>query len=351
MSYRSLASSIEEEKSGSKMVLDTVRLKMMINTVLIVAAAATFTAINSSFLSGDNAINLFRQSATVIIVGVFVTVLMISRNFDLSVGGVMALTGCVAAVMITNGLPLWVGYLIALAVGAGVGLTNALLVNLFGINAFIATLATLYLAAGGASLITGDIAVTDLPRSFKWIGGGFVGPFPTPVVIMAIAIVVAYVLLEFTTLGVDAKASGSNPIAATLLGLRPRRTSTILFVICGVAAALGGIITASRVGAGDPALGKGFEFQVITAAVLGGVRLSGGQGSVLGTVVGALLISSLSNGLDLSGVTSFWQNLVIGAVLIAAVATDPLIARVVTSRAARLDVRHVPRPANGLATS
>jgi ribose/xylose/arabinose/galactoside ABC-type transport system permease subunit len=333
------------------MVLDSVRLKMMINAGLIVAAAAGFTAVNSSFLSSDNAINLFRQSATVVIVGVFVTVLMISRNFDLSVGGVGALAGCIAALAISNGTALWIGYLAALGVGAGVGMTNAILVNLLRINAFIATLATLYLAAGAASLITGDIAVTDLPPSFKGIGGGFVGPFPTPVVIMAIAIVVAYVLLEFTTLGVDAKASGSNLISATLLGVRPRRTSTILFVICGVAAALAGVITASRVGAGDPSLGKGFEFQVITAAVLGGVRLSGGQGSVVGTVIGAVLISTLSNGLDLAGVESIWQNVVIGGVLIAAVATDPLIARVVSSRASRLELGQVGAPTGGVATS
>jgi ribose/xylose/arabinose/galactoside ABC-type transport system permease subunit len=332
------------------MVLDTVRLKMLINGVLIAAAVVTFASINPSFLSGDNFINLFRQAATVILVGAFVTILMISRNFDLSVGGVMALTGCVAALMLTYGLPIWVAYAIALGVGACVGATNAVLVNVIRINAFIATLATMYLSAGAASLITGDIPVTDLPRSFKWIGGGHVGPLPTPVVIMAIGTAVAYILLEFTKLGVDAKACGSNPVAASLLGLSPRRTSTILFVICGVAAALGGLITASRVGAGDPGLGKGFEFQVITAAVLGGVRLSGGQGSVVGTVIGALLISTLTNGLDLAGVRSVWQSVVIGGVLVAAVATDPLITRVVASRAARLEIRPVSKPAEGLAT-
>jgi ribose/xylose/arabinose/galactoside ABC-type transport system permease subunit len=300
--------------------------KLVINLMALVVIGTVFALLNGRFFSTLNATNVLRQVAPVIIVGAAVTPLMVSRQLDLSVGSTVALSGVVAA-LLSQDMALWLAFVIGALTGTVVGIVNAIVVVQFGINSVIATLGTLYVARGTANLLSGGVPVYSVPDSYPNMGNGEYLGIPTPVWIMLLVVAIFIALERLTLLGRYATAAGSNPEAAELSGIPVRRTHMLLYVLAGTMAGLAGIILSSRLAAGLPTVGVGFEFDVIVATILGGTSLLGGEGTVVGMITGALIVGVLGNGMNILGVPSFWQTVAEGVVLVLAVGLDVALRR------------------------
>jgi ribose/xylose/arabinose/galactoside ABC-type transport system permease subunit len=295
--------------------------KLLINVVALVVIGLVFASLTERFLTGVNATNVLRQVAPVIIIGAAVTPLMVSRGLDLSVGGIVALSGVVAA-LLADDLPLGLAFAGGVLAGSAVGVINAIVAVQFGVNSVIATLGTMYVASGSANLLSNGVPIYEVPDTYDRLGNSTLATIPTPVWVMLVVVAVFIWLERKTLLGRYATAVGSNPDAAFLSGIPAKRTEMSLYVLSGTMAGLAGVIVSSRLAAGLPNVGVGFEFQVIVATVLGGTSLAGGEGTVLGMAIGALIVGVLGNGLNLMGVPSFWQTVTQGVVLVLAVALD-----------------------------
>ena len=276
------------------------------------------------FLTADNLFNIGSQTAVVAVIAVGMTLVIITAGIDLSVGSVAALAGVVGALLMSSvGLSMPLAVLGGTLVGAACGLTNGLLVSVAGLNPFIATLGMLSVARGVVYIATDAQSVFGLPDSFRLLGQGVVaGGIPIPVVIIVAVAVIGYLVLTRTKLGRYAYAMGSNLEAARLSGIPIRRYLTSVYVISGALAGFGGMIAASRVASGQPNYGIGLELDVIAAAVIGGASLFGGQGTVVGTLIGAFLIALIRNGAVLLNVNTFYQQVIIGIIIWVAVFWD-----------------------------
>lgn len=276
------------------------------------------------FLTADNLFNIGSQTAVVAVIAVGMTLVIITAGIDLSVGSVAALAGVMGALLMSSyGLSMPFAVLGGTLVGAACGFTNGFLVSVAGLNPFIATLGMLSVARGVVYIATDAQSVFGLPDSFRLLGQGVVaGGIPIPVVIIITVAIVGYVVLSRTKLGRYAYAMGSNLEAARLSGIPIRRYLTSVYVISGALAGFGGMIAASRVASGQPNYGIGLELDVIAAAVIGGASLFGGQGTVVGTLIGAFLIALIRNGAVLLNVNTFYQQVIIGVIIWVAVFWD-----------------------------
>jgi len=291
--------------------------------VVLAILMVLFSLTSSRFLTWENAVNVTRSSSTVMIVGCAVTLVMIARGLDLSVGSVLAVCVVASAKLASTGAPLEVAYLAALLVGLAFGLLNAVVIVGLRVTPIIATLGTLNIARGAAYLITSSAILVGLPSNWADLGtGSMFGAVPYPVVIAAAVAVFFWVLLNYTVFGRNVYAVGGNEDAARIAGVNVPRMYMILYAMSGLSVGLAAIVLGSRLGSGDPNIGIGFEFDVIVAVVLGGTSLAGGEGRISGTILGALIVAVLSNGLNLAGVDPFWQYVAKGAALVVAVVLD-----------------------------
>ena len=292
--------------------------------IVVLAALLIFFSIKSPvFLTQDNLINVLIAVATIGVLACPATMLLIAGQFDLSVGSGIALTSCSFAYLITHGWSTGVAVVLTVGLGLLCGMLNGFLVTVIGINALITTLGTLSVFSGLAFLITngvpigftafGELALTRPALDVPW-----------SVYIFFLFIVVSVFVLRMTVYGRALYAIGANRIAARLAGIRVGRTIFGTFVLSGFAIGIAGLISASQTGEGSGTAGTGYELTVVTAVVLGGASLAGGRGSILGTVLGLLIIGIIDNGLTLLNVESFWQQVVSGTLLITAVGFDVL---------------------------
>jgi ribose transport system permease protein len=290
----------------------------------LIVVFAFLSVASPDFLTADNLFNIGSQTAVVAVIAVGMTLVIITAGIDLSVGSVAALAGVVGALLMSSvGLSMPVAVLGGTLVGAACGLTNGFLVSVAGLNPFIATLGMLSVARGVVYIATDAQSVFGLPDSFRLLGQGVVaGGVPISVVIIIAVAVLGYVVLTRTKLGRYAYAMGSNLEAARLSGIPIRRYLTGVYVISGALAGFGGMIAASRVASGQPNYGIGLELDVIAAAVIGGASLFGGQGTVVGTLIGAFLIALIRNGAVLLNVNTFYQQVIIGVIIWIAVFWD-----------------------------
>jgi ribose transport system ATP-binding protein len=293
--------------------------------VLLTAIWIYLALATQRFLSTQNLTDVLRQVSFIVIVASVATLLMESTNVDLSVGGVLALSGCVSATLVSQGWSIPLAFAAGVMVGGAVGVTNSFFVLGVGVNSVIATLGMMFVTQGAAFLTTGGVSIYVFDHSYRSIGSGYVGGVPIPVIVMAGFVIVGEVVSRRTLVGKYARATGSNLQAAGLAGVPTVRVRLVLFVLVGLAAGWAGVMDSSRIGGGYPTTGVGFELAVIVACVLGGTSLAGGEGSVVGTFVGALIIGSLNNGLDLLQVPTYWQTVVLGLVLLAALGADALL--------------------------
>ncbi len=301
---------------------------LVMNVGILIALGIWFSIETSSFLATQNLTNLIRQVAFVGIAACAVTPVMIAGGLDLSIGATVAVAGVTAATLVAHSnWPLPLAFAAGVAAGGIVGSVNAFLVVVMRINSVIATLGTLYIGRGLANIVAGGSPVTGVPIQFNNLATSSVGPIPVPVLIFALIAVTMIVVERKTLLGRWAIASGGNQEAARLSGIPVNRVRMIFYVVSGFAAGLTGILINSRIATGDPNSGTGFEFDVIVAVVLGGTAISGGQGTIVGSIVGVLIIGTLDNGLNLMGVDYFYQYVVLGAALIFAVGMGELLRR------------------------
>jgi ribose transport system permease protein len=293
---------------------------------VLVLMIIIFSILSPRFLSSKNLVNIVRQTSYVIITGAAVTFLMISGNFDLSVGSAAALSGVFMAILARSGVPVPLAILGAVGLGIFIGYFNSLMVCFFEIPPFIATLGTMLICRGIALIISGGVTIRDdLPENYNVLGRGEFLNVPFPIWIMLAVVIIAVILQNKSLLGKYAIAIGGNKLAAQLSGINVNKMVSLFYIIIGGIVGLTGAIQSSRLGIGEPNIGDGFEFDVIIAIILGGTSLDGGEGSVMGMVVGALLIGVIGNGLNMMGVLTFYQSIIKGVVLVAAVLLDQRI--------------------------
>ncbi|MBS1750091.1 MAG: ribose ABC transporter permease [Bacteroidetes bacterium] len=280
------------------------------------------------FLTGQNLLIILRQVSVNGILAIGVTFVIIAGGIDLSLGSVVALTGVVAAGYAhPNTYPLIVPLLIGLFTGVGVGLINGLVITLGKVAPFIVTLGMMTMARGLALVWSDGRPVSNLSPAFNFIGGGDWLYIPVPILLFVLVVVVSYILLNNTTIGRYIYAVGGNEQAAKASGIRVNAVKLFAYIICGGLAALAGIVLASRITTGQPNAGIAYELDAIAAVVIGGTSLMGGRGTVTGTVVGVLIIGIINNGLDLLNVSSYYQQIIKGVIIIGAVLLDRRNAR------------------------
>lgn len=299
--------------------------KPAVNLAILIGLCTVIALANENFLDPTNLRNVLRQISVVAIVGAAFTRVLVAGSLDLSIGGVVALSGVVAAMLAVNGLSIPIAFAIGVLVGAVVGFINGLLVVILRINSVIATLGMLFVARGVANLMTDGLPVHGVPQGYGHLGTGFVAGLPIPVVILLFVLTVFTIIERRTILGRHGVAIGSNFEAARLSGVRVNAIRVTLFVLSGLMAGVGGIILSSRLNSGHPLTAIGIEFEVIVAAILGGTSLMGGEGTVIGTAIGALILGVINNGLNLIGVSTFWQQVVQGIILVTAVGIDIIL--------------------------
>jgi ribose transport system permease protein len=295
--------------------------------VALILLAAFFAVSAPNFTSGGNLTNVLQQVSITAVAAVGATVVILVAGIDLSVGSVVALTGSVAALylqhaILSAGASSVVAVVISLAVGTACGLLNGVLVTVAKVPAFIATLATLTALRGIALLVTSSYPISIKNTAFTQIGVGKIGPVPIPVIIMAATFGVGYVILHRLKIGRRIYAVGGNRDASRLSGIRVSRVLLFAFTFAGLCAGVASVILTAKLSSGQPAGSVGFELDVIAAVVVGGTSLFGGRGRLAGTFLGALVIAVLGNGLTLMDVPFYWQQIVTGAVVVAAVVLD-----------------------------
>jgi ribose transport system permease protein len=276
------------------------------------------------FLTSTNLSSVVRQTAVINIMALGMTLIIISGGIDLSVGAILAIGGLLGCMAMEKGQPIIVGVIVGILTGAFWGFVNGMLTTRLKINPFIVTLGTLGIVRGLTLIISNGLPVHQIPREFSFLGEGTVLGVPFVLWILMACALFVHVLLEHTKLGRYAFAIGSNPDAAFYAGIPVAFHITAVYAIGGMLTGLAGMIEASRLMTGQPTAGQGYELQAIAAVVIGGGSLRGGEGSVVGTLIGAFIMGLLSNGSDLLGISPYLQQAIIGAVIILAVSFDEL---------------------------
>ena len=295
--------------------------RVLIALVGLVLLSITLSLLSPHFLTTPNILNVLRQVSIIAIISVGMTYVIITGGIDLSVGSVLAISSVVMAVLMKLGVDMYLAIAAAIAVGALCGLASGLLITTrIKMPPFIATLAMMSVARGASLVITGGIPIYGLTGDFNFFGMGYVFGLPVPVIIMFAIILLGHLDLSFTRIGIYYFAVGGNQEAARLAGIDIGLTKLRAYILSGVTSAVAGIVLSSRLTAVEPTAGLGYELDAIAAAVIGGVTLAGGEGSLIGTAIGALIMGVLRNGLNLLNVSTYWQQVMIGLVIAVTVA-------------------------------
>ncbi len=291
--------------------------------LILVFVVVFFSVTSKAFLSTKNILNICRQVSMIGICSVGMTMVLLTGGIDISVGSIIALSGVVSAKLIAEvGWPIFPAMLVGIVMGVICGLVSGLMVAHFEVPALIATLAMQTIARGIAFILTKGIPVYGLPEGIKVLGQGYFLNIPIPVYIMAIVFFIGWWMLEQTTFGRHIYAIGGNEEVARLSGIAVFVRKVQIYAMSGFFAGLSGVIMLSRINSGQPATSEGFEMDVITAAVLGGVSVAGGQGKVMNVIAGVFIMGVLSNGMTLLNLDEYWQWVTKGIVLLFAVAFD-----------------------------
>ena len=291
--------------------------------VFLILISAVISIIAPRFLQVANLGVVTRQTSFIALVSLGQMLCLIAGVIDLSVGATAGFAGiCAALVMNSTTLNPYLALAVGVLAGATVGLINGLLVTRVKLNPFIVTLSMSFVISGLILVLTGGWAIPNMPETIQWIGKDSIGPFPVPLIITLIVSVLLAFLLNRTYIGRHIFAIGGNRDAAALVGIRVNRLTTLVYVISGSLAALAGVMMLARLASGQPTIGATWLLPSFAAPILGGAALSGGAGSVLGTLVGALLMTVIQNGIVMTGMSVYWENVVVGLVLVGAIVLD-----------------------------
>lgn len=291
---------------------------------ILVAICILFALLSPNFLSAGNAVNILRQASINIVLATGMTFVILTGGIDLSVGSILAVSAVVAVLVSLLPAIGWLAVPAALLTGLLLGLVNGALITFLNVPPFIVTLGTLTALRGAAFLVANGTTVINRDLNFAWIGNSYVGPLPWLVIIALLTVVVSWFVLRQTVLGVQIYAVGGNERAARLTGIKVNRVLLFVYGISGLLSGLAGIMSSSRLYSATGLLGQGYELDAIAAVILGGTSFTGGIGTIVGTLFGALIIAVLNNGLTLLNMSYFWQLVVKGLVIIVAVIIDRL---------------------------
>ena len=298
-------------------------LGIIVAFLVLCVFLSVFPKTSGSFFTRQNIFNVLRQISTNLFLACGMTMVIILGGIDLSVGSIIALSGCISAGCVARyNLPLPIALLMGLLVGLLVGMFNGAVISKTTIPAFIVTLATMNIAKGLAYVYTGGSPVRVVTKEWQFLGAGYVGIFPTPVVILVIVLIITAIIMNKTKMGRHMYAVGGNQQAAEFSGIKVEKVKFFVHAFSGLMAGLAGIVLASRMYPGQPTAGDGAEMDAIAAVVVGGTSMAGGSGKIGGTIIGGLIIGVLNNGLNLLNVNSFWQYVVKGVVILLAVFLD-----------------------------
>jgi len=318
------------EKNNNKLILGILNPKVtnfkesgMLLVLFILCAGLSIA--RPSFLTSYNISILGRQITFVALIALGQTLVLLTAGIDLSVGAVAGLCGILGAkLMVSTSIDPYICTLIALGIGTCIGLINGFFIAKIGLNAFMVTLATGEICAGVNLVMTRGYPINDIPDSFKYLGRGMAGPFPVPVIILLIITIILVFILRNTPYGRNIYAIGGNEYASRLVGIRVIEIKMSVYAISGMLSALAGMIFVSRMNSGQPTIGPSWLMPSITAAVIGGTSLSGGEGTVFGTILGAVFMGVLANGIVLLGISPYWEKIIIGSLVLIAVLIDYL---------------------------
>jgi ribose/xylose/arabinose/galactoside ABC-type transport system permease subunit len=298
---------------------------LLAEIIVLTALTSTFggsSLFESTFLSWSNLSQVIRALSFIAIMAVGQSPVIISGGIDLGVGSLLGLTGVMTAVLLTLGMNINVTILAGLAVGLASGLVNGLIITKAKLPPFIVTLGSMSMMRGLAFALTGGETIRSLPPEFLAIGQGTIAGMPVPIVLLAVVAFIVGYLLKASTWGRYVYAIGGNEQASVYSGVNVNRIKLTVYALSGLCAGIAGVLFTARFGVGQSTAGLGYELDVIAAAVIGGVSLTGGRGTILGAIIGSLLMGILRNGLVLLNVSPYWQQFAIGVVIILAVIMD-----------------------------
>ncbi|MBS3995278.1 MAG: ABC transporter permease [Alkaliphilus sp.] len=318
-------SAVKEKKERNKISVFSNGMKTELFLIIVLSLLAVFFAVTSDvFFTLSNLKTLTRQASIYGVIAIGMVVVITSSGIDLSVGSVTGLSGVVAALLMVNGISIPVSIIIAIITGMFIGLINGVLVYDGKVPAFIATMGTMTVVRAVIMLLTNASMISKLPEEFKAIAQIEVLNIPFLFVVWLVVIALAWFMTSKTVFGRNVYAVGSNREAARLSGINIRKTTYGVYIFSGLACSIAGILLASRLGNGVPTAGAGYELDAIAAAVVGGASLDGGAGSIVGTVLGSMIMATLRQGGVLLGVNSFILEIVIGSLIVGAVLLDKL---------------------------
>ncbi len=313
-------------ETGSKKLFSKEWLIEQKSLIALLFLIVVVSFLNPNFFTVDNILNILRQTSVNAIIAVGMTLVILTAGIDLSVGSVLALCGAFAASLIAMEVPVLIAVPTALLAGAALGAISGIIIAKGKVQAFIATLVTMTLLRGVTMVYTEGRPIstgfTDTADAFAWFGTGYALGIPVPVWIMVVVFAAAWYVLNHTRFGRYVYALGGNESATRLSGINVDRVKIGVYAICGLLAALAGIIITSRLSSAQPTAGMGYELDAIAAVVLGGTSLMGGKGRIMGTLIGALIIGFLNNALNLLDVSSYYQMIAKAVVILLAVLVD-----------------------------
>ena len=298
------------------------RSKILSRLVLLFALCLLLSLLAPHFLRTENLLNIVRQAAILNILGIGMTVVILTGGIDLSNGAVLALSSCVSAIYLKEGGSIPVGILISLGIGLACGLINGWMVARVLIPPFVITYAMMFFARGLAYIVLKGKIMYGFSKTFRFLGAGYLFSVPTPIVLSGLILLIFYFLLRYTPFGADLYAVGSDEESSRLSGIKTRNRILWVYALSGLLSAFAGIIYTSRLNAAEPVIGESFPLDAIAAVVLGGTLLEGGEGTVMGTMVGALIITVIINGMNLLGIPSLLQSFALGCIILAMIASQ-----------------------------
>jgi ribose transport system permease protein len=270
----------------------------------------------------ENFINILRQAAILNILGIGMTLVILTGGIDLSNGAVLALSSCVSALYLKGEGSMAIGIVIALGIGLACGFVNGWMVAKVFIPPFIITYAMMFFARGLAYIVLKGKIIYGFSKSFRFLGAGYLVMIPMPIVLSAVILLLFYFLLRYTSFGADLFALGSDEESSRLSGIKTQNRIIWVYALGGLLSSFAGIVYMSRLNAAEPVIGESFPLDAIAAVVIGGTRLEGGEGGVIGTVIGALIITVITNGMNLLGIPSLLQSFILGGIILTMIASQ-----------------------------
>ena len=299
-------------------------IQRLLPFLTLIALFVGLSIASPNFLTAINLSSVVRQTAVINVMALGMTMIIVAGGIDLSVGSVLAFGGLMGTMALEKGVPIPAGVLIGVLTGMFWGFVNGVLITRLRINPFIVTLGTLGIVRGITLIVSNGLPVHNIPPAFAYLGEGTLAGVPFVLWILLVCAVAVHFVLEHTKLGRYAFAIGSNVDAAFYAGVPVAAVTIAVYALGGMLTGLAGMIEASRLMTGQPTAGQGYELQAIAAVVIGGGSLRGGEGTVVGTLIGAFIMGLLSNGSDLLGISPYLQQAIIGAVIILAVTVDEM---------------------------